>query len=88
MSLHRIQKTDNSLEPIEPISFSSQKILERQGLQALLRNNPAALDPEILIVSEEFSKWTGCLFRNVSVSFLGNSEHSNYSLQHGHRGLL
>lgn len=47
----------NQLLPIAPTTFQLLGLKERQDMQALLRNHSAAIDPEILIVAEEFGNW-------------------------------
>jgi hypothetical protein len=55
-----LYKKDDSLQRlflIEPCSLKKQGILEKQHLQPLLCRSAYAIDPEIRIISEEFSRW-------------------------------
>jgi len=45
------------MEPISPTTFSASGIRERQDLQAVLRDNPEAIAPGLMVLSEEFSNW-------------------------------
>lgn len=47
----------NQLKSVNPSTFQLLGMKERQDIQALLRDNPAAIDPELLVVAEEFSNW-------------------------------
>ncbi len=55
MSLYKVK--ENKLEAIERTTFASQRLKERDDLQKMLKNQPEIVDPEILIVSEEFGDW-------------------------------
>lgn len=48
---------DGRLVPIQHKTFQEVELRERQHLQALLRDNPATISPDLLIISEEFSNW-------------------------------
>jgi hypothetical protein len=74
MGLHRIEKEGNKLQTVQPSSFAGEQWLERQHLQPLLRDNPEAIDPELFIISEEFSNWEGSARR---VDLLGLDRESN-----------
>jgi hypothetical protein len=63
MPLYEIQAGAHHLEPVVPTTFAAIQWRERQELQALLRDNPDVIDPDILIVSEEFSNWQESLRR-------------------------
>lgn len=63
MTLYRIDAQQNSLDTIRPSTFAAVEIQERKHLQALLLNNPGAIDPDIRIVAEEFSNWKDSLRR-------------------------
>lgn len=57
MTLYQIK--DNELSPLEATSFQNEKLWERQDLQRLLKANIAAIDPNIMVISEEFGDWHG-----------------------------
>jgi hypothetical protein len=57
LPFHKIDKENSQLHRIEPTSFVNQKWRERRDLQALLRDNPEAIDKDIFIIAEEFSSW-------------------------------
>lgn len=50
---------DNSLKKVDVTTFNSQGILERQHLQAALKNQIDVVAPNCLVISEEFSEWAG-----------------------------
>lgn len=62
MSLFRIED-QGTLKVIEPRTFSDVAISERQGLQALLRDNIGVLSSDLLVISEEYSNWQESLRR-------------------------
>ncbi len=45
------------LQPLSSTTFGESGISERQDLQRLLRANVEILDPDILVIAEEFSEW-------------------------------
>jgi hypothetical protein len=49
--------TKDGLEEIRPTTFSKHGISERADLQRLLRDRVAIIDPNVLVVSEEFEEW-------------------------------
>lgn len=55
MSLYRI--TSDKLEPIAQTSFAAEKLLERQDLQRLLKQDISVLSEDLMVVSEEFGDW-------------------------------
>lgn len=59
MPLHKIDKERNKLIPVIPTTYAIERWRERDDLQPLLRDNPEVLDPDILIVAEEFNDWQG-----------------------------
>jgi hypothetical protein len=69
MPLHRIEKAGNHLQLIEASSFVAEEWLERKDLQPLLRENPAAIDDDLLIIGEEFNNWDESL-RRIDLSGL------------------
>ncbi len=50
---------NNSLQKIETTSFNSEGILERQHLQLTLKRQIDVIAPNCLVISEEFSEWSG-----------------------------
>ena len=50
---------NNSLQKIETTNFSSEEILERQHLQSTLKRQIDVIAPNCLVISEEFSEWSG-----------------------------
>jgi hypothetical protein len=57
MTIYRFK--DNSLQKIETTTFDSEGILERQHLQATLKRQIDVVAPNCLVISEEFSEWSG-----------------------------
>ncbi|MCZ7672867.1 MAG: endonuclease NucS [Chloroflexi bacterium] len=51
--------SENSLQKIESTTFIDEGILERQHLQAAIRQQIDIIVPNCLIISEEFSEWSG-----------------------------
>lgn len=49
---------NQELSTVPSTSFAAEKILERQDLQAALRDNIKIIAPDTLIISEEFSDWS------------------------------
>ncbi len=76
MALYNVRFGDKAMELIAPTTFSAGGIRERQDLQAILRDNPEAITPGLLLVSEEFSNWEDsasridllCLDRNANLA--------------------
>ncbi len=50
---------NNELARIDVTSFSREGILERQHLQATLKEQIEIIAPDCLVISEEFSEWSG-----------------------------
>jgi len=48
----------DSFEKVEQTQFSSEGILERQHIQNALKKQIEVIDPNILIIAEEFSEWS------------------------------
>jgi hypothetical protein len=46
------------LEPVPPTSFADEGLLERQDLQRLLREQIGVLDPDLMVLAEEFGDWS------------------------------
>lgn len=51
--------TDNSLQKVETTTFNSEGILERQHLQEAIKHKIDVIAPNCLVISEEFSEWSG-----------------------------
>jgi hypothetical protein len=51
--------TDNSLKEIEATTFNNEGILERRHLQAAIKQQIDVIAPNCLVISEEFSEWSG-----------------------------
>ena len=49
--------TETSFEALDQTSFEREGILERQGIQARLRDYPEVLEEGLFILAEEFSSW-------------------------------
>lgn len=50
---------NNSLHKVERTSFNSEGILERQHLQLAIKHQIDIVVPSCLVISEEFSEWSG-----------------------------
>jgi len=50
---------NNELAKIDITTFSSEGILERRHLQAALKEQIEVISPNSLVISEEFSEWSG-----------------------------
>ena len=55
MGLYRI--AENSLKELKGTSLADQGVKERSDLQQLLIEEPKAIEPGLLIISEEFTNW-------------------------------
>ena len=49
--------TETAFEALDQTSFEREGILERQGIQARLRDHPEVLEEGLFILAEEFSSW-------------------------------
>jgi hypothetical protein len=58
VALYHVDSDWKQLEERRPVSFADEHVWERWHLQRVLREHPAAIDPDIKIISEEFSAWT------------------------------
>jgi RecB family endonuclease NucS len=63
MPLYEIQQLDLTLREIAPSTFSDLKIHERGHLQAMLRDTPGVIGPDLFVFAEEFSDWQESLRR-------------------------
>jgi len=50
---------NNSLQKVETTTFNSEGILERQHLQAATKHQIEVIAPNCIVISEEFSEWSG-----------------------------
>jgi len=50
--------TENSLNKVEATTFSAERILERQHLQAAIKYQIDVIAPNCLVIAEEFSEWS------------------------------
>jgi hypothetical protein len=57
MSFCKVDTAQKTLEKLKPGNFVKSQILERQHLQPLFRDNIQSIDPDLLIISEEFGNW-------------------------------
>lgn len=55
MPIYRL--TNEAIEEIPPTTFSHLGVTERGDLQRVLRDNISAIDPHVLVISEEFGRW-------------------------------
>lgn len=55
MTLYRVDKSN--LERIDATSFEQESLRERQDLQRLLRTDISVLDPDPMVIAEEYSGW-------------------------------
>lgn len=63
MPLYKIGDQQDELTLIESSTFMAVGMQERKDLQALLRDNRTAIDPNLLVFAEEFSSWQESLRR-------------------------
>lgn len=63
MPLYEIQQPDLTLLEINPSTFSDLQIRERTHLQAMLRDTPGVIGPDLFVFAEEFSDWQESLRR-------------------------
>lgn len=56
MPLYEI--SNNELKPLPLTNFQEQKLWERRDLQRLFKANIAVIDPDILVIAEEFGEWS------------------------------
>lgn len=55
MALYSI--SDSSLDPVQETTFADGGVLERSGLQRLLKEQIEIVAPDTMVVAEEFSDW-------------------------------
>lgn len=59
MAIYRMVGEKEKLSLIPETTFAKEKILERDDLQRILRDQPEVLENGLFILSEEFSQWHG-----------------------------
>ncbi len=57
MALYRVDEADGSLIEIPETSLSGEGKRERYDLQRWLRDSPGAIEPDLFVLSEEYSDW-------------------------------
>jgi hypothetical protein len=57
MPIYTFEYQSTTISKLDTASFNSLGILERQHLQAALKNNIQAISPHTLIIAEEFCEW-------------------------------
>src|SRR5579871_5754610 len=55
MAIYRLKQ--DSLSSLPETRFSDRNIHERKHLQRSLRENIGTLSPDLMVISEEFSRW-------------------------------
>ena len=55
MAIYKLTK--ETLIPLQETQLAAEGIFERRDLQRLLRNYITVLDPDLMVISEEFSQW-------------------------------
>lgn len=74
MPFYQFDTDQNKLQRLNPSDFITEKWLERQDLQPLLRDSPEVIDSSLFIISEEFSNWEDSKRR---IDLLGLDEEGN-----------
>ena len=72
MPIYRIK--DNEILPLEKTTFAQEGILEKQGLQNMLKTRIDIVAPDTLVVAEEFSCWENSRRR---IDLLGIDKNAN-----------
>ena len=57
MPIYKMLGDKEALVQVDPTSFGQEGVLERSDLQRILRDQPDVLEEDLLIISEEFSRW-------------------------------
>ncbi|MCY4640429.1 MAG: hypothetical protein OXC94_08840 [Chloroflexi bacterium] len=57
MALYHVDETGGSLTEIPETWLSGEGKLERNDLQRWLRDSPGAIEPDLFVLSEEYSDW-------------------------------
>ena len=57
MALYRVDEAAGSLSEIPETSLSGEGMRERGDLQRWLRDHPGALEPDLFVLTEEYSDW-------------------------------
>lgn len=72
MTIYHLE--NNSLHTVQRTNFSSEGILERQNLQSALKKQFEIIDPNCLVIAEEFSEWNNSQRR---IDLLAIDKHAN-----------
>lgn len=67
MPLYEVNGSKRQLIEMQPVTFESEGWLERTNLQPLLRDHPQAIDPDLMIISEEFQGWDETAKRKIDL---------------------
>lgn len=59
MPLYQMDTIIQKLSPVMLTSFVKENLQERKDLQPLLRDHPQYIEPDLMIVTEEFGNWEG-----------------------------
>jgi 3-hydroxyacyl-CoA dehydrogenase len=59
VAIFNFNTTDNDLIKIDKTSFQIENIFERKNLQDALKKQIEIIAPDCLVISEEFSEWSG-----------------------------
>lgn len=65
---------DNKLQKVRSTTFNTEGILERQHLQSMLKRQIDVVSPNCLVISEEFSEWSGSQRRIDLLAIDGGKE--------------
>ncbi len=49
--------SNNELKPLVGTTFREQNLWERRDLQRLFKLNISVIDPDLLVIAEEFGEW-------------------------------
>lgn len=79
MPLYKVGDQQDELTLIEASTFMAVGMQERKDLQALLRDNRTAIDPNLLVFAEEFSNWQESLRRIVSIYPIRGGRYHRYA---------
>lgn len=55
MAIYEIRS--NRIEPLRETSFREHGLLERQDLQRLLQDQIEVVDPNVMVLTDEFGRW-------------------------------
>ena len=49
--------SEDALRPVQETTFASEKLFERRDIQRLIKANIVALDPDLMVIAEEYGDW-------------------------------